>query len=328
MSFRNQRHYVGQIPFVENGTSSIDIPRGFMLRSIDLKLAGTVTVGVANGTAVADDAPQRLIRRIELIADGRDTIKAITGAQLKYHNMFYLKEAPEATVSGFVIGAQTFTGFLTLQLEQPLSIKAIDTLLDTRRHETIQLKITWGTGSDIIDPAATTTFVFSNVTLDVAVYETTEPSDVLFSQHRDYYISRQITATTSDFDISIPVGNIIRSIMLRCHTTTAGILALSDTLVNRVSLIADNAFFPINRMLWYMVQERNNLDYEADGSPQGVALLDFSEDGRISAALQTADIADLKLRLDVTASGATDYVEAVIKEIVPADVHEAAALIR
>ena len=166
------------------------------------------------------------------------------------------------------------------------------------------------------------------MTLDVAVYETTEPSDVLFSQHRDYYISRQITATTSDFDISIPVGNIIRSIMLRCHTTTAGILALSDTLVNRVSLIADNAFFPINRMLWYMVQERNNLDYEADGSPQGVALLDFSEDGRISAALQTADIADLKLRLDVTASGATDYVEAVIKEIVPADVHEAAALIR
>jgi len=344
MSFRNSWIRVGNIPFTDNGVATIDLPRGFLGRSLFCRLSGTVTVGVANATAIVAESPYPLIRRLEIIADGRDTIKSLTGQQLRAFTSFYYGGLPPFTVPGVAIGAQPFAAFFVVPFESPLARSPIDTLLDTRRYEQIQLRITWGVGNgaagattDLLDGAPTTTQVVSNCGLDVSMFQTAEPSGELFSLFRQTYQEQIFTASTTDFDFNIPVGNTIRSLLLRATTgdlvTAAGQIP-TNAIIQDISLIADSAHFPVNRVLGAIVQEANAAEYRITDPtsaagltvPAGYYLLDFAEDGMLTAALQTADIASLRLRLNVAfQAGSTNRIQVVANEIIPANVADAVA---
>jgi hypothetical protein len=340
MGFRNTFVRLPDVPFVDSGVQSIEIPRGHLIRALALRLTGNVVLAGAGTAALTDESPYPLLRRIELITDGRDTLKSVTGRQLFRQNHFYNGIAPNFAGPALLAGTNPFNGFLVLPFEMPAAIKPIDSLLDSRRHESIQLRITWGTltaaadgVTSVLDGAAAQTQAPGTTSLQVGMWATTEPSNVVFSQHRDYVIEREITAASTDFDVDIPVGQAIRSIMLRFETGVSGDPAVgSDAICNNLSVLVDNAFFPLLRVPYLLHREKVAQDFGIVGAagvstlPTGYTLIEFSEDGRLGAALNTADIASLKLRLDVAAPGAARRVQAVVKEVVPAEVAEAAAL--
>lgn len=342
--FRNSVIRAGSIPFSDNGVATLDIPRGFLMRNLLCRLSGTLTVGGANYTTIAAEAPYTLIQRVEVIADGRDTIKSLTGAQLFALTAAYFGGLPPFTPPGVAVGAQPFSAFFVIPFASPLARSPIDTLFDTRRYEQVQLRVTFGVGNgaagvdtDFGDAAGATTSAVANCAIDVVVDQTAEPSKELFSIYRQSFIEQILTASTTDFDFNIPVGNTIRSLMIRStvgdRLTAAGLVP-TNAIVQDISLIADSAHFPYNRVLGNLVRDWNAADYRVvspagttNAMPVGYHLIDFAEDGMLTAAIQSADIASLRLRLNVAFQAAvgTNRLQVIVNEIINANVADSVA---
>jgi hypothetical protein len=356
MGFRNTWSRVGSIPFTENGVQTLDLQRGFLIRSVGMRLQGTVTVAGAAATAANPEAPFTLVRRIEVIGDGRDTLFNMSGEQLRSWLAMYYGGVPAFSppnLAGVVgaVGVNTFAAYMPIPFESPLTRVPIDTLLDSRRYENLQLRITWGqvtsganVNSDLLEAAAATTQAPGTITIDVAQFQTSEPSGQLFSQMRRYAIEKDITAANTDFDTDINTGQTIRSLLVRSTFGTrlgTGVpITPSNAIVQDLSVIADNAHFPANRVVGNIIRDQNASDYRVIDPnfttvagavsgfagvkiPDGLYLLDFVEDGMLSTAINSADIASLKLRANVALSGSGgDRLSTIVTEIIPAPVAE------
>jgi len=340
--FRNSLVRAGSVPFSDNGVVTLDIPRGFLARNLLCRLAGNQVVGVANYTTIAAEAPYTLIQRVEVIADGRDTIKSLTGAQLFALTCAYYGGVPPFVAPVVGVGTNAFSAFFVIPFASPLARSPIDTLLDTRRYEQIQLRVTWGVGTgaagvdtDYGDAAPTTTTATTNCALEVVIDQTAEPSKQLFSIFRQSFQEQVLTASSTDFDFTIPVGNTLRGVLIRTTTgdrlTGAGLVPV-NTIITDLSLIADSAHFPVNRVGGLLQRDWGAVDYRVgnpagttNALPPGYYLIDFAEDGMLTAAIQTADIASLKLRLNVVQVGGTNRIQVVLNEIVNANVADAVA---
>lgn len=341
MSFRNQYARVGQIPFIDLGVATLDVQKGFLLRGLSFRVNGSVTVAGAGTATAVPESPFTLIRLLEIVLDGRDTIVRLTGAQLQALSRFYNSAVPQFQAPAGTAGTNPFSCFFNVPFELPYSVKPIDTLLDTRLYEQIQVRVQWGTltaavadgVTDVLDGAVAQTQSPGNApvtSLEVLAYQTAEPSDQLFSMYRRHFIQRDVIAATPDFDIDIPVSNMIRSLLIRTTTglpATVNPVTPVNTILNEASLVSDVAFFPVNRFNGAMIQSLNGLDFKMvdpagafSSAPTGYYLLDFMEDGYLTSVIQSGDIASLKLRLGVNLVANTPRVEVIVSEIVPAEV--------
>ena len=94
MARRNQTRYVGQINYTANQRVPFDLFRRYPTRGLILRLNGSYTITVAGAPVIytgGAGAALKTIKRIEIIADGRDTIKSISGDEIYMNNqMLYV----------------------------------------------------------------------------------------------------------------------------------------------------------------------------------------------------------------------------------------------
>jgi hypothetical protein len=309
--FRIKRR-VAQSVVTENGALLVDLPRGYDIESIMFRLAGSIVVATG-ATSVRAESPAGLVKRLELIADGKNTICSVPFVMLSRGNVFRngqlgsLTPPTAATAATYVVGA-------TCVLDQQLvdGIRPKDSNLRTSGMSLLQLRFTFGNALDAFVPGSGVASL-SGMTIDVITTELVELQDEkgqvtspLFLLKRSY---QDIAFTTSNanMEVPLPVGNVMRGVVLRGEgAVTAG--EPSDAVLNNV-ILRSGVDVRLN-VPYTSLREQNKADYGITTLPTGFCVADLMTSGssagaRASEGWDLTRASEAKLVLDVTGAAAT-----------------------
>jgi len=315
--FSNRKRTVGTINYAANTEKSLDMPRKNLYRSIILEVAGSFTIDTLGApvlyTGGAHGCAFRPVKRVELIANGRDTIKSISLQALAMKNFIHkgcpcVFEEPDITAAQAV----TFGGVVQMFLASPRAIRQIDTLLNSNRLSTLELRATFGDEDDLWSTAPTAVSLF-DCDINVALSETIrlDGRDEPYMTYKENYVEKQITGATSSFQILMGVGNRYRGFLI--ETESDG--EMVDTILNILTLKSGTDYYhKLTRKQIRGINQQNKLG-GAD-TLTGYYYVDFTEEGRLVDSLDASILSQLEFELDVNAPGTLDYVRIYPDEII------------
>lgn len=310
------------IALAENTIQTVDLPRGYDLESIYFLLSGGGTLTGA-GSAVRAEAPMQLIKRIEIVADGKNTIASVSGTLLRFGTFNRRGQLGSITAPAAATAtAQTFNAGFVLDQQLIDGIRPKDSNLRTSGMQLLQLRITFGAYIDLFTGSPAGALSGSN-TLDITTSEIVELPDADGNISRPLYVLKRTfqdiatPSTNGNQEVNLPVGNFLRSVTIRGEgAATAG--EPSDNVVNFVTLRSGvDVRFSAS---WSQMVRMNQLDFQITTRPIGLAIADLMASGQI-VGVKGTDAWDLtrasecKCVLDVN-GGANNKVSLMTTELV------------
>lgn len=261
-------------------------------------------------------------KKIEVIANGTDVVKTISGPELRWLNAIWNANMPNvtATLGDGATANPSCDSTLFLPFMMPRSIKPIDTLLDSSVMSNLEIAVTWGTHLDI---NATATGFTTTPTLEVNSDESFGQEGSSFSNWRLFSIKQEIGATNPQFQIQLPVNAVYRGFTL--FTLDAGV-EVGTVLKNFRWKSGTNVFADVTAGTlsaeWTdkIGLDRNRADntFKSDKTNlAGVYHYDHVDDGYLSEAIDTLGYSEHHLELDVAVGGGTTQVIVVPWQIIP-----------
>lgn len=308
---------LGSLTYASNGRPTLDINRAGVLLGLDLHLTYTVTNGSSAAVGPFYQTLARLLKRVELIVAGKDTVWSVSGPTLAV--MAHLTNAyPAYGMDSTVVltGSSTAT---TYEIVIPLRFtlddgkRPDDTALDLRIVSQAILAVTWGP-SDASDFYGTpNSAAISNVSLNVeAEYLQGVDDNAVFLVRALDEMQRTVDGNSTAFDLIVDraSGVFIRSLMLTSTDAKVG----EDDIINDVTLKAGSYVFlhkkPVN-IKAMMKRER-----KLETLPAGVLFIDGTLFGQAVTMINTRLLtSDLRFTLDVTKGSGTTEIT-VTREIV------------
>lgn len=327
-----RRRKQGNIEFVSNQKQSISLSRGMIFRELYLKLTGAPTLLAANNTQAKtlQGDEWAVVKRIDLVANNTDVIKSFTGNQLWWLNYFLYGVPPNVTpgIGDGVTANPAFSSYLILPLWMPRTLRPMDTALDARELSDLKLEITWGTYTDINGDATAWT---TEPLVEVHSLESFGAKGP-FSQWRIFPIEKTISASSSSFQITLPVGMMYRGFML--NFTDAG--ADDSAILNNfkwksgTTVFADIPGQLLNRVdrlrmscsrFWDDGAAAGVYDALRRGSTynsvDGWYYYDHVTDGYNTESVDSLGFSELELELDVTVGAGATKVFVLPSQIIP-----------
>jgi len=310
--YRTVVHTAPSVPFSANNVQSVELPKGFLYKTVALRLRGELE-GTAGATAVGYELPLALLKKVEIIADGRKILVAASGRDLyRLSQIMHGKAGELSAPSTFVAANTPFSASFLVDLEAVRMAMTNDSLFDPNPYEKIELRITWGDRPDISTVGAGSTIDTANTFVDVEVLETTVGANLILFNKLISFDETPITASSSALRIRVPRAGLLHAILFRQERDNAAV----DDIINTVTLQSDNTFNHADRLDWDQLRHRNTIEYQLEtfntgaatvppnfSGVVGYAYLDVVEDGLMSSALNTLDLNALDLILDVTLGG-------------------------
>lgn len=251
--------------FAASSPISFDLPVTAVYKSINVAIEYAASTGVAGALAVEfERAPWTNIKRIDLVADGRDVIKSYDGGTLLDINHLDYGEYPPSQIvdlgASLANGTPTYPLWHNLQIDLrlPKFVPEFNpgkgtfeggenlTLLDARKLSSLELRVTFGAGladiySTVTAPATLDLFrvtPWGHELLDIAK-DTAFPLNVEFMTTTAFP-----TTTATDRSFKHNVGNAYRRIIYSTVDTNA------RNPVNRLNklVLQENGTF--NRRVW------------------------------------------------------------------------------
>ena len=264
---------------VENGQPSFDIPRGYDIAAIGLRLFANVQV-TTNGTAVRAEAPAQLIKRVELTADGKNTIASFPMVLLNRGNPYRrggqlgsLTPPTAATVATYPVMA---SGFLDQQLVD--GIRAKDSNLRTEGMSALSMRLTYGAANDLFTGGVVSLVVAASGFVNTWLYEYVELQASDGSRASPLYLLKRsyqdlaFASSNANLDIPLPVGNVMRGVVLRGEGAVT-IQEPSDAVINNV-ILRSNQDVRLN-IPYLDLREANKMDYSPSTLPTGIVHADM-----------------------------------------------------
>jgi len=314
------------VTFAANNKIQKTLARGMVYRELMLELACTPTLAATKNTAALTEAGDEwnVIQKLEIIANGTDVIKSISGRALRWLNVIWQHCMPSLSATLGAAGANPICkSTLILPFWQSDTIKPLDTALDSSVLSDLQIAVTWGDHTDI---NANATAFTTDPTLTVYSQECfgfDQPP--VFSNYRFFEINQAFTAADSDKQIQLPVGPVYRAFTLitdDAGTEKAGIL-------NNLKLSSGTTIFAdvdakVANTQWTdrLGISRWNSGAEAlapissQSSIQGVYHFDLVRDGYLTEGIDTVGFSEFLLRLDLSVVG-TPNVLIIPHQIIP-----------
>lgn len=306
-----------------NAKVNATLGRGMIYRHLMLRLQGAPTLSAANNTQAKTKKAEEwaVVKRIDIIANGSDVLKSLSGEALWWHNYLLFGAVPRvtATLGDGSTANVAFDSMLILPFWMLRGIKPFDTALDAQALSDLKIEITWGTFSDVNGDATGWT---TEPSLEVYSLESfNPPANAAFSQWRIFEIEKTITAATTQFDIDLSVGPLYRGFVLNTVSDDVDVA----TILNNIKLISGTTVYADLRAEVlrdeYRVMNGIPLDEVArrstSSSAAGWFVLDMVTDGRLSEGIDSLGLAELKLQLDVAAPGTVDKVRVWPQQIIP-----------
>lgn len=287
------------------GVSTIELPRQYNYRKLSCRLSGSVIVSGGSGAgAVHTYAAYRAISRIELIANGRDTIWSIAPEAIAVMNILDYGAVPSfSNPSNDAAATYSFNAHFIIDLALVRAVRPIDTLFPSAGLSTLDLKITWGAGADMFTGAVDFTSAAIQTTTELTVQSFEEvgaiPAGV--GVNKIFTIDRTISAASSNFQIQVPVGNVYRGFLI--HTKIDEVPA--DTILDGVRVEAGTEVFQ-NWLTNDELLNFNKLTRGLETALVGYHHIDWLDsDGFLSEALDARRMSNLDLILNVAKPAGT-----------------------
>lgn len=230
--YRLQRK-IASINVAAGGFALQDLPRAYDYEALVLRINGSVTVSVANATAVRAEAPCQWVPRIEVIADGKNTLYSAPFWYASLGN--YMRDLPASgarattppsspNVATYAVEALGVVDFMTADGARPK-----DSNFRTSALSLFQLRLTFGQPGDIFVVGGATIAFSGTPAVDVISSELVElpAADGSYSNpialKKVSYQQLAVAANNSALKTLLPAGNLIKSVFFRAEgLTTAG----------------------------------------------------------------------------------------------------------
>ena len=315
--FRALESAVPVIPFDSGNTRSVELSRSYLIKRLVLRLSGSITHAGAP-TPVGSESPLALIRSIEIIADGRKTIFRAAGKDLfRLAHITNGKRAELTAPTG--ASPQAMSATIIIDHQALRFRKPVDSYLDPRGFEKLELRVTWGTLADLAT-GGTTPAIAATTQISGTLISSSEGEKHIIASKLVTQIQKDIVATTPNLELVIPRTGLLAGVLFRTERDS---VAVNDIL-NRITLVSDNNISHIHQIIAADLQRRNVVDYQldlgggADGQITGYYYLDLTEDGFLQSALNTFVLNELKFLLDVTSGAGVQNVTATLLQFEPA----------
>lgn len=316
MSFDNRSRRIGVTEYVASGVDTLDLPRKNLYRFLTLNVDGELTITTAGAPVLKTGgmgSALKMVPRVEVIANGRDTIKSLAADAIAAKNMFLYGSKPVLTETGITAASHAFGGIIVLPFAMPKAVREIDTFLNSGRLSTLELRVTYGAAGDMFstDP---TTFTIDKVDVEVHVDESIrlDGKDEPYSAYKELYIEKDVVAAASEFQILLPVGNRYRGFLLEAESDGN----LVNTIINKVTIKSGTDVYRAKEFDVLQGENAIRNDLEAQ-TFIGYGYIDFCPEGRLVDALDATALSSLEMILDVAHPGTTDKVRVYPCEIVP-----------
>lgn len=297
VTFRTQEIALGQVPYNNGATVSLDVQRGLLLKSLRCRFSGTVTVATVNGTTILSDAPLGAITRVELTADGRKPFVSADARSLFRLSHIMVGKRPELVPpTSPNIGTYNISGMFRVDLQAMRFAFPVDSFLDTRLYDGLQLKFTFGPGSTIITPGGGgTVTINAGTVIDVTGEYTASGFEFVKFNRLILTDEFAVTAASSALTRNIARNGLLAHTLIRSDIDNI----VNDAMITDVTIRSDNTILHKDHLNWASTQARNLEDFQIDlggtgGLLNGYNFLDFSEDNMLSSCIDTAALTTLE----------------------------------
>lgn len=246
----NNFRKLGSMIYATGGRATLDLQTGDVLAELQFRLRYTITNGGSNAVAPLKQTLARLIRRIEVIVAGRDTVVSISGATLAAMQAYFSRIVPYGMDASVVLTSAAATAYdvvLTLPFTLQHAVRPDDTALDLRGVSQATVAITWGP-SDCSDIYGTpNSAAVSLVTCDVEGRYVPYAGVNAQGQMTPYLVRSfdqadyDISATSNAFGVIVDnrTGLFLRSIFVETEIAKVG----ADNVLNALQLASGQIVF-------------------------------------------------------------------------------------
>lgn len=296
---------IGQIPYAANQTRTLELPRNFAYRKLELHFDCNLTFVETTAGTIKDSYPAQLIQNIQIRANGRDVIKNIDMATL--HRLNQIRHGTRPAISGKAnTGAVATTDYSVtaiIDFEMWRAVKPIDTLLNSAQLATLDLIVTFGDAEAGVGGAFVGSVTVHSGTLYVSAVESVGVApDTPFLVNKEFSIEKTITASSDNEQVNLPVSNLYRSFLIKTESDLVNV----NTILNNIQLKSGTEVF-INKRAADL-QDSNKSEYGIETWPAGHYLIEMVKDGRLTESLDTSQLSSLEFVFDTTKVGTTDKI--------------------
>lgn len=301
------------VPFSANGSKALDIPRNGVLRGISFRLVGTYTTGTGTW-AKFDHSVYKLIQRIEIIANGKDTLKSVPFfftrllARADSGTLPDLTDVGNTASTAYPFVAYGFIPFAFTRARRPL-----DGALDTRKLSSLSLVVTWGTDTTMYGTLGSggSFTVTPSLQVKLEEYANVEP-DFKAAINRHSTIQHEVTATKVEDQEKLVIDRVYRRFFV--YAEAAGMA--SNAIINKITLKSGTYVF--KSVKGPMAQSSLKTLYGIDAVDTGLYVVDATTDGMLTEALNARGLTSLEFVFDVTKQAGTNIVYVIPEEVAEA----------
>ena len=309
------------VQYALNTKSSLQLSRGMIYRELYLNLTLQPTLTNANNTQANTMLGDEwgVVKKIEVIANGTDVLKSISGDDLWWLNFFLYRAPPQVqpTIGDGATANPSISSWLILPLWDPHNERPIDTCLDSRILSDLRIEITWGTFTDV-NSAATAWTVQPQ--LNVHTREAFGISGP-FTQWRLFPIAVPISAANPQLQVQLPVGKVYRAFLIKAisNGSESGAVLNNFKFQSGSTVFADQPAALINQT---EVVRRgmprgfsggaggtyDQLRRSTKSTINGIYFFDQVMDGMLTESIDALGFSELTLELDVLAPTAPSLI--------------------
>ncbi len=286
-----------------------DFPYGEAWIRMLLKINVTLVLGT--GTTALSEALMRVVRAIQFQTDRSEIICNAAPGRLMY-KIGVTKAGTPPDLDTFAAASATYTILIPIWFADPLMLKPEDTILDTRRYNSLVLRLTMGTVSDLLGTPGTATYT-STLDCYVERLKGRLPDEIRPLFFPEYGFRGPVDPTTV-LSLDLERANDLsykRLFLFSGGTTTASGVPFSgdasNTIISDVTL-DDGATPPVLNNLFDLTGRQNREDYSLETRLAGWHIIDLVRDGSHQSAMYSGDRARLTEKWTVNALGATPQV--------------------
>jgi hypothetical protein len=313
---------VGTISFTAGTKQSIELPRNGVALEYRLRVRYTIT----NGSSAAEDpfyqALGRIVRRLDVILGGRDTVVSLFGEQLMSRATVEFGAVPDGMADTVVLtGSATATAYdvlYTIPRFLPRSRNPLQTADDLRRVRSATLEVTWA------DNTLAWLYGTPNSPAGISLVTADLEVDYLVDAGPEYqpmvrqltHIDQVYSAASQALSITIDgqTGLALRSIDVISLDDSVG----SNALINKLKVAAGPVVF--SEQDGPAIQAMNKLRYGLESIITGYHFIPFTFLGDDSLAILSSPQAlpsDVQAVFDVTTGSGTEELLLSVEAIRP-----------
>lgn len=311
-----------------------NLGRGAVYRDLILRLSGSITSGTtgSNKDDIERGDEWALISRIDIIANGDQVIRSVTGEELQWLNYFWFGPRRLSTALGNnadSTSAKAFDSTLIMPFRMPGSVKPMDTALPSHLLSNLRIEVTWAATTAMDGGGGVHTT--SGIKLVASSVESVGDDGPFFGSR--IFRADQLSTLSSgqEKQIHLPVGNMYRGFLLHTYTSGGVDVDAIDQIVLRSGMnrLVDIKTEPMREAHLLRTNKRpTTVDLVAaadvaeeqpfispDSKVNGWYWLDLLDNHKMSELVDTFGLSELVLETTMDATAAT--LDILAFEVVP-----------